>query len=89
MNFGRSISITSRNGSELTMDAKRLSHALPTLWLVVAAGVSGVLWSQQGHADFHPLMLAMAMLPVQITSLVLALGRAPRPWAGDQGLKVR
>ena len=38
---------------------------------------------------FHPLMLAMAMLPVQITALVWALGRSPRPRAGDQRLKVR
>ena len=71
------------------MDTKRWSHALPTFWLVAAAGVSGVLWSQQGHVGFHPLMLAMAMLPVQITALVWALGRAPRPRAGDQRLKVR
>ena len=48
-----------------------------------------VLWSQQGHAGFHPLMLAMAMLPVQITALVWALGRSPCPRAGDQRLKVR
>ena len=41
---------------------KRLPSALPTLWLVVAAGISGWLCSQQGHAGFHPLMLAMAML---------------------------
>ena len=71
------------------MPTKRLPSALPTLWLVVAAGVSGWLWSQQGHAGFHPLMLAMAMLPVQITALVWALGRSPRPRAGDQRLKVR
>ena len=60
------------------MDTKRLPYALPTLWLVAAAGVSGALLSQQGHTGFHPLMLAMAMLPVQITSLVWALGRSPR-----------
>lgn len=71
------------------METKRLPSALPTLWLVVAAGVSGVLWSQQGHTGFHPLLLAMAMLPVQITVLVWALGRSPRPRAGDQRLKVR
>ena len=46
------------------MPTKRLPSALPTFWLVAAAGVSGVLWSQQGHDGFHPLMLAMAMLPV-------------------------
>ena len=71
------------------MPTKRLPSALPTLWLVVAAGVSGLLWSQQGHDSFHPLMLAMAMLPVQITALVWALGRPPRSRAGDQRLKVR
>ena len=71
------------------MPMKRLPSALPTLWLVVAAGISGWLWSQHGHAGFHPLMLAMAMLPVQITALGWALGRSPRPRAGDQRLKVR
>ena len=71
------------------MDTKRLPSALPTFWLVAAAGVSGVLWSQQGHAGFHPLMLALAMLPVQITALIWALGRSPHPRAGDQRLKVR
>ena len=71
------------------MPTKRLSSALPTQWLVVAAGVSGALWSQQGHTGFHPLMLALAMLPVQITALVWALGRPSRRGAGDQRLKVR
>ena len=71
------------------MPMKCLPSPLPTLWLVVAAGVSGALWSQHGHAGFHPLMLAMAMLPVQITALIWALGRSPHPRAGDQRLKVR
>ena len=71
------------------MVTKRCSHVLPTFWLLAAAVVSGVLWSHQGHDGFHPLMLAMAMLPVQITALVWALGRSSRRGAGDQRLKVR